>query len=131
MKFNNNHEWILDEPIITKASYFRYKYVVLHGDGSQQPEEGLYRIADLEVLPELKGEQTKFQEQQQTKIRQSIKNATNVQKHDERLQNGFSNVNNAKVLSLWDEWETYTLKFSVFEPFDDPKIDIRLQGNNP
>ena len=41
------------------------------------------------------------------------------------------NVNNVKNVFLYDEWETYTLKLSIFEPFDDPKIDVRLQGNHP
>lgn len=131
MKFNSNSEWILEEPIQTKETYFTYKYVVIHDDGTPQYEVGLSRIADLEAIPEMKEEHSKFQEQQQQKIVSAIRKSTTIQKHDEKLQSGFQTVKNGKIVSLYDEWETYTIKFSVLEPFDDPKIDVRLQGNNP
>lgn len=131
MKFTSNNEWVLEEPILTSETYFTYKYVVIHEDGSTQQEVGLNRIADLEALPELKEEHSKFQEKQQQKIVKAIRNSTTLQKHDEKLQTGFEKVKNGKVVILYDEWETYTIKFSVLEPFEDPKIDVRLQGNNP
>jgi hypothetical protein len=59
MRFSKNNEWVLDEPILTRETFFTYKYVVIQGD-AVQPEEGVARIADLEVLPEQKSEQTEF-----------------------------------------------------------------------
>jgi hypothetical protein len=48
----------------------------------------------------------------------------------QKLKDGFEFVNNSKQIAQFDEWETYHIKFSIFEPLADPKIDVRLQGNN-
>ena len=31
----------------------------------------------------------------------------------------------------YDEWETFMIKFQVYEPFEDPQMDVRIQGNRP
>ncbi len=40
-------------------------------------------------------------------------------------------VNKIKNVVLNDEWETYTIKYSVFQPFQDQIFDLRIDGNRP
>ena len=40
-------------------------------------------------------------------------------------------INKIKNMVLNDEWETYTIKLSVLEPFEDKGLDVRVQGNKP
>ena len=61
---------------------------------------------------------------------ENINKYSKISGHGENLKRGFTGVNNAKNTVLWDEWETYQLKFSVNQPFDDQKIDMRLQAND-
>ena len=133
LRFNQNNEWILDQHLETKATYFQYKYVVLKNNVVVHWEDGLNRIADLEALPEISSETNDFVSKQQSKISKNItsmkgKSGLNTQ---DKWSQEIGNVNNVKNVFLYDEWETYTLKLSIFEPFDDPKIDVRLQGNHP
>jgi hypothetical protein len=58
--WTEGHVWTTPKPIKTKRNFFRYKYVVLHGDDEpKQWEGGVDRIADLKLLRRLKeiGEQ--------------------------------------------------------------------------
>ena len=40
-------------------------------------------------------------------------------------------INKIKNMVLNDEWETYSIKLSVLEPFEDKSLDVRVQGNKP
>ena len=73
-------------------------------------------------------ESNDFITKQQTKVDKNIKqwkDKSGFQQKD-KWTAGKPEVNNVKNVFIYDEWETYTIKFSIFEPFDDPKIDVRL-----
>lgn len=116
---------MLDEPIITKETHFTYKYVIMQGNNVIQWEEGINRIADLEAMPEMTTKNMEFVQEQQAKVAKQLKNTTS--RFSERLDD----VNSIKNMVLYDEWETYTIKFQVYEPFEDPQMDVRIQGNRP
>ena len=55
MTWTDGHTWILDEPIITTAPFFRYKYVCARKDNKNEFrwETGVDRIADLRLLEKI------------------------------------------------------------------------------
>lgn len=52
--WTEGHIWRSSKPIIVRESYFEYKYVLLEDDKVNSWEEGVNRIADLDLLPEIK-----------------------------------------------------------------------------
>ena len=94
--------WYTDKPILTKKRYFCYKYVILNPDGSLSSwERGVDRIADLEILEE----------------RQTY----GKNEHDPKQP--------VKTVLLDDEWEEFTMYFTINHPSNDPGQQIILDGN--
>ena len=85
-------------------------------------------------MPELTGQNVEFVKDQQNKVKNLIKKTSSISGIEEQknrtFKDGIENVNNIKNMVMYDEWETYSIKFSIFEPFEDPKVDVRLQGNH-
>ena len=52
LTWTEGHNWVLDEPIITSAPYFRYKYQCVKKDHQEEFrwETGVDRIAELCLL---------------------------------------------------------------------------------
>ena len=122
MRWTEGDIWVLDEPITTTKPHFLYKYVIMQDDYPIKQEDGLARIADLEALPELKSTTQEFVMKQQQKVQEKFQSMT-----DKKLDK----INKIKNMVLNDEWETYTIKLSVLQPFDKKNIDVRVQGNRP
>ena len=40
-------------------------------------------------------------------------------------------VNQIKNVVINDEWESYYVNFTVYQPFDDNLFDMRIEGNRP
>ena len=40
-------------------------------------------------------------------------------------------VNQIKNVVINDEWESYVINFTVFQPFEDNLFDMRIEGNRP
>jgi hypothetical protein len=40
-------------------------------------------------------------------------------------------VNRIKNVVINDEWETYLINYTVFQPFEDNLFDMRIEGNRP
>ena len=53
LKWKKGHVWVMEQPLLTKYQYFKYKYVLLKNDEIEKWESGIDRIADLELLPEV------------------------------------------------------------------------------
>jgi hypothetical protein len=48
----NRNRWMLEKPVVTNQFYFIYKFAIMDQDGNfEQFEEGVDRLADLEILP--------------------------------------------------------------------------------
>ena len=54
MKWTEGHVWIAENIEITSCSYFNYKYVVMFQNKAIKWEKGPNRIADLDILPDLR-----------------------------------------------------------------------------
>ena len=52
MKWTEGHVWTLQTPITSFVPYFQYKYVIMEGDQDLKWENGINRIADLDMLAE-------------------------------------------------------------------------------
>ena len=62
LKQENENTWVTDKPIVTMATHFTYKYALIdtEHDNIAHQEEGLRRIADLVLLPELTNQTNDF-----------------------------------------------------------------------
>mmetsp|Transcript_39384 Transcript_39384/g.60205 ORF Transcript_39384/g.60205 Transcript_39384/m.60205 type:complete len:122 (+) Transcript_39384:483-848(+) len=56
LKWTPGHVWEVKDLRVTEKPYFMYKYIVLWHGRHRSWEQGLDRIADLALLPELKGD---------------------------------------------------------------------------
>jgi hypothetical protein len=52
MRHLGNNNWESEEPLVTKSSFFHYKYAVVKDDYVQYWERGIDRCADLEIAPD-------------------------------------------------------------------------------
>ena len=50
LQWTDGHVWQSSEPIVTSKPFFMYKYVLLDGKEQIAWEEGIDRIADLELI---------------------------------------------------------------------------------
>mgnify|MGYP000689231881 CR=1 FL=1 len=54
LKQLDDHTWSTEQPIVTYVPHFTYKYALIYDQNNEaQVEQGLQRIADLVILPEL------------------------------------------------------------------------------
>ena len=53
LKWNKGHVWTMENPIQVSSSHFKYKYVTLYKKRILVWENGIDRIADLSILPEI------------------------------------------------------------------------------
>jgi hypothetical protein len=60
MHWTEGHIWVLDSPIQTLKPHFSYKYVLMEEEAIIKWENGIDRIADLELLPELSEKTQEF-----------------------------------------------------------------------
>jgi hypothetical protein len=116
MRWTEGHIWISEKPLITNNYYFQYKYVLLDKDRTKflAWERGVDRIADLEILPEFSGAPYRL--------------------HDLGLDKKYNtepSFDKFKRVELNDEWESYTVTFSVVHPVDEQHDEINLVGNWP
>jgi hypothetical protein len=63
MKWTDGHVWVLDNPIVSSVPYFSYKYVIMEDDQDLKWENGMNRIADLEMLGSSTSKTNEFLEQ--------------------------------------------------------------------
>ena len=119
MRWTEGHVWVLDEAIQTQQPHFTYKYVLMEDDEILKWESGIDRIADLELLPDLTKKTSDFVKKQQQMLVEKV----------QHLENKIHLVNQIKNVVINDEWETYSINFTVFQPFEDNIFDMRLEGN--
>ena len=96
LKWTEGHIWVSQEPLVTNMRHFSYKYRVLTEGALTNWERGVDRICQPRLLPE--GSAIATNEKPLT--------ATITQ----------SRVQGAKSVIAQDVWETYTLRFTVFDP---------------
>jgi len=52
MKWTEGHYWVTENLVITSATFFTYKYVIMKNNKASKWEKGPNRIADLKILPD-------------------------------------------------------------------------------
>ena len=105
LKWFKDHIWESEVPLVTTHPYFKYKYVYYHPETII--EDGMDRLAELRLLPEIKSE------------------GACVDHHHTHAHDHHSGYNTKKV-ELNDEWETFKMTFQVFHPND---VTMRLSGS--
>ena len=97
MTWTEGHIWVLDAPIVTNEPYFSYKYVLMDNDKEDMVkwESGIDRIADLRLLKEV-----------EAPVVQAGTGSSEISYKKKVL----------KHVELFDEWETFIFRFSIFYP---------------
>lgn len=103
LQWSEDHVWETSVPLITNRAFFKYKYVVYKP--TTQIEDGMDRLAELRVLPE-------------------IKNSSSSSRHVHRQRYH----PDTKEVELSDEWQTFKVQFSLFHPQD---VTLKLSGSRP
>lgn len=119
MKWTEGHVWMLENPIISNVPYFQYKYVIMEDDQDLKWENGMNRIADLEMLASSTAKTNEFLVQQQKMMKERL----SKMQHDINIDQ-----NQSKSAVINDEWESYQIKFSVYQPLEG-QYDMMLEGN--
>lgn len=93
LKWTEGHIWKSEEPLEMQESRFEYKYVLLNEDDQEniQWEQGVNRIADLNILPNM--------------VRKSKKGQRTPRE-----------VDSVKHILLNDDWEQFKVRFTLFDP---------------
>jgi len=47
------------------------------------------------------------------------------------MKKRMSEVNKIKNVVINDEWETFLINYTVYQPFEDNLFDMRIEGNRP
>ena len=63
---------MLENPIISNVPYFQYKYVIMEDDQDLKWENGMNRIADLEMLASSTAKTNEFLVQQQKMMKERL-----------------------------------------------------------
>lgn len=119
MMWTEGHIWVLQQPIVTTKPHFLYKYALMEDDNVVKVESGIARIADLELLPNLQDKSQEFLKEQQKKIKKTSKDAKYKLKALKPIKN----------VVLTDVWETFQIRWTVNQPFEDENLDMILEGN--
>jgi len=119
MMWTEGHIWVLQQPIVTTKPHFLYKYALMEDDNLVKIESGVSRIADLELLPNLQEKSNEFLDEQKRKILSTSKDAKNKLKALKTIKN----------VVLTDVWETFQIRWTVNQPFEDNGLDMILEGN--
>lgn len=101
MRWTEGDLWVIDKPLVTSLRYITYKYVVLKNKTSvARWEKGINRIADFEVMADSQG-QAGYE-----------------------MGGGSQAV---KRLEQRDEWEAYTINFSINNSQEAGTDEVLLQ----
>ena len=115
MKWTRDDYWVLSKPLVTNKYYFSYKYVIMKDNDRELEmwERGVDRVADLEILPEETGP------------------AAGVS-YDVKAKNYQSESALARVkrVQLADEFEKYSVHFSVMNPKDAGTDEMIMEENS-
>jgi len=117
--WTEGHIWVLQQPIVTTKPHFLYKYALMEDDNLIKLETGIARIADLELLPDLQDKSQEFLKQQQQKIKENSYKVDTKLKHLKHIKN----------VVLTDVWETFQIRWTVNQPFEDENLDMIIEGN--
>lgn len=104
---------MLQRPLVTNRYFFSYKYVIMKEGGRELEmwERGVDRVADLEILPEETGPAVSYDV--------SAKNYQSERAYDR-----------VKRVQLNDEFEKYTVHFSVMNPKDAGTDEMIMEENS-
>lgn len=102
MTWTEGHIWVIDKPIVTNQPFFSYKYVLMDNDKKDMVkwEAGIDRIAELRLLPEITAP-----------VRKIVQGGTGS-------SDLFMQKMDLKHVELYDEWETFMVRFTIFYPLD-------------
>jgi hypothetical protein len=102
MTWIEGHIWVIDEPIVTNEPFFCYKYVLMQKEKTEMVkwESGVDRIAELRLLEE---------------VSPPVKNVIQA---GTGSSEPFFQKKDLKHVELYDEWETFMIRFSIFYPLD-------------
>jgi len=109
LKWTEGDLWETKVPIQTRKSHFYYKFILMNNGEKVKFEEGVDRIADLVILPEIA--------------------------HPSQSPDGVHKLKKGKYplkfVELNSEWESFNVIFSVFHPLVNSDDQMRLYSEDP
>lgn len=112
MKWTEGHVWVAENILIQSSSFFTYKYVVMKQDKAVRWEQGPNRVADLEILPD------RSQNRGGISLQTSLNKSRSIDSRHSGMRSQFSSSQALKQVLLKDEWEQFTIRFSIHSRFD-------------
>lgn len=120
MRWTEGHVWVVENLLVQSSSFFTYKYVVMAQNKAVKWERGPNRLADLEILPDLN---------RVTKQQNSFSNSRSMDSRHSGMKSSLSPQ--VKAVLLKDDWEHFTVRFSVHSTFDAPvEEDAKTVASN-
>lgn len=115
MKWTHDDYWVLQKPLVTNKYFFSYKYVIMKEGGRELEmwERGVDRVADLEILPE------------ETSPSAAI--SYDVKAQNYQSERAYDRI---KRVQLHDEFEKYSVHFSVMNPKDAGTDEMIMEENS-
>lgn len=108
LKWFQDHVWETEVPLVTNRPYFKYKYVQYNP--ATQIEDGMDRLAELRLLPEIKNRGV-TQRQQAGALTHAIVQSQSI-----------------KQVELNDEWQAFRAHFTTWHTQD---VTMRISGSRP
>lgn len=104
LQWTAGHVWQSIEPLLVTQPYFQYKYVLLQDGETIKRESGVRRVADLTVLPEQQPQIVEFVPTESNQLRKNV--------------------------VLRDEWESYKVQFTLYDPLYDQEDEMYLEHDS-
>lgn len=120
LTWTEGHVWVLDEPIVTTAPYFRYKYQSVKKDHHEhfRWETGVDRIAELRLLE-------KIDQPSYARGMPQYKQGDAPFYAQSKQVSGITGSQNR--VELKDEWQSFLVRFSIYFPFDERNEEVFIE----
>ena len=108
MRHTGNNNWESIEPLVTRSSFFHYKYACIKDNYVQYWERGIDRCADLEIAPDA----NKSADHMYSAADRLLANDTHIASVSDY-------TGSIKHIVMEEKWERFLISFMVFHPTDD------------
>jgi len=107
LKWTEDNIWETKEPIKTRKNHFYYKFILMNNGQKVKFEEGVDRIADLVILPEIA--------------------------HPSQAPDGIHKIKKGqypiKFVEIISEWEAFNVIFSIYRPLVNSDDKMKIYGD--
>ena len=114
LRWTEGHIWVTEGLVISSASHFLYKYVIMQDGQVKEWEKGANRIADLAILPE---RDSQVKESRLVNAPSSV-SVTSIAS-SKRKSMSPERKHLPKEVEIEDEWEHFKIRFGINDHIDE------------